>query len=186
MNTSHRSRRLALAAAVALAACGGAPRYVHPGLDAGTLKRVAVLPFENLTADRAVGEKAQRLLVLELLAQGGFEVVEGGAVLRVLGVNKIENPSALTPDDLKKLGKVLEADGLFFGSVLDFTDGRGGASAGATIQLRLADVGSGRTVWSTRATRGGTSLSQRLFGVGESSSTEVLAGVIHDAIGALP
>ena len=76
MRTQRSRSRLLFLALLALAACGGPRRYVHPGLDPATMKRVAVLPFENLSTDRVVGEKALRLLVLELLASGVYEVVE--------------------------------------------------------------------------------------------------------------
>lgn len=175
-------RAAAAIAALVLAACGGPTKYVHPGLDAGAMKRVAVLPFENLTQDRVVGEKAQRLLILELLAARGYEVIEASSVRRVLGERSVENAAALTPEDLTKLGKLLKADGLFFGTILEYADGRGGVAPAAAVQLRLADGASGVTVWSTRVSRNGVTFSQRLFGVGQTSPTDVLAGILHDAL----
>ncbi len=185
MRTQRSRSRLLFLAILALAACGGPRRYVHPGLDPATMKRVAVLPFENLSTDRVVGEKALRLLVLELLASGVYEVVESSYVQRILSERKIDNAGALTPDDLKRLGALLKADGLFLGTILDYSEPRGTAALTASLQLRLAEVGSGATVWSTKVSRSGTSLSKRLFGVGDVSSTDVLDDLIREALGTL-
>lgn len=176
--------------AVALAAglgCGGRAYYLHPRADLGALRRVAVLPFETLTAERVPADKVQKIFVSELLATGAFEVVEPGTVTRALRDERVESVGALTPADIVRLGKAMGADGLFFGTVLEYGEPRGG-SAGApeiTIQLRLAEGASGTTVWSTSGTRTGATISARLFGLGGDSPSEVTRGLIREALSTL-
>lgn len=160
--------------ALAAAGCAGTHYYFHPNADLGIIKTTAVLPFENLTSDQAVGEKVQRLFLLELLSLGAFDVIEPGLVYKTLKDERMESVQSLTPADIKKLGAALKAQAFFIGTVVDFTDDRVGTAhvPNVTIQLRLVEADTGTTIWSSNATRSGASLSVRLFGVGGESPIE--------------
>lgn len=166
-----------------LTACasGGATRYLHPNVDLGAIQKVAVLPFENLTAERTAGEKVQKVFMTELLSLSVFEVVEPGAVVRALKAERAEAVEALGPAELKRIGEALKADALFLGSVVDFADNRTGTTPApeVTVQLRLVETQSGVTVWSASRTRSGSSLSARLFGVGGASLTEAARELVR-------
>ena len=68
-----RSRAVARGALIAvivmLSGCAGsAPRlYVNPEADMAYYKRVAVLPFQNLTPERFAGERLTRSFITELI-----------------------------------------------------------------------------------------------------------------------
>lgn len=172
-----------------LAGCasGGATRYLHPNVDMGAIQKVAVLPFENLTSERTAGEKVQKVFMTELLALSAFEVVEPGAVVRVLKAERAESVEALGPAELKRIGEALKADALFLGTVVDFADNRSGTTPApdVTIQLRLVETQSGVTVWSASQTRSGASTSARLFGVGGASLTEAARELLRDELRSL-
>jgi TolB-like protein len=172
-----------------LAGCasGGATRYLHPNVDMGAIQKVAVLPFENLTSERTAGEKVQKVFMTELLALAAFEVVEPGAVVRVLKAERVEAVETLGPAELKRIGETLKADALFLGTVVDFTDNRMGTTPApdVTIQLRLVETQSGVTVWSASQTRSGASTSARLFGVGGASLTEAARELLRDELRSL-
>lgn len=155
-------------------ASSGTTEYLHPNVDLGAIQKVAVLPFENLTAERTAGEKVQKVFLTELLSLGAFEVVEPGAVVKAVKAERAETMDALGPAELKRIGEALKADALFLGSVVDFADTRSGSAPApeVTIQVRLVETQSGVTVWSVSRTRSGASLSARLFGVGGASLTE--------------
>jgi hypothetical protein len=179
----------ALAAALALAGCASSKttKYMHPNMDLGAVKRVAVLPFENLTPERSSAEKVQKIFLTELLSLEAFEVVEPGQVTQYLRSNRIDSIDALGPADLKKLGEALKAQGIFVGTVVDFAETRTGQtpSAEVTIQLRLVEVQSGVTVWSASRTRSGATASARLFGIGGQSLTEAARQLIHEELSTL-
>ncbi len=180
----------ALAISVSLVSAGCASsttRYIHPNVDMGSIKRVAVLPFENLTQERTAGEKVQKIFLTELLASEAFEVVEPGQVTQALRASRIEQVEALGPADLKKLGETLKAQGIFIGSVVDYAETRSGSTPApdVTIQLRLVESQTGVTVWSASRTRSGASASARLFGIGGQSLTEAARQLLREELGTL-
>lgn len=170
-----------------LAGCASGPtRYIHPNADLGALQRVAVLPFENVSGTQGASDKVHKIFLVELLSLEVFEVVEPGQVARALKGESVASPDQLTPDDLKRIGAALGADGLFLGQVVDYEDTRGGARAPAvTIQLRLVEVTSGATVWSSSETRAGVKASTRLFGVSSDSLTEATRKTIRAQLSTL-
>lgn len=159
---------------VLVSCASGATRYTHPNADLGAVKRVAVLPFENLTQERSAGDKVQKIFLSELLSLEAFDVVEPGLVAKTLKAERIESMEALGPADLKRLGESLKAQGLFVGAVVDFTESRSGSTPApeVTIQLRLVETQSGVTIWSASKTVSGATASARLFGIGGDSLTE--------------
>ena len=162
-------------------------KYLHPNVDLGAIKRVAVLPFENLVQDRTAAEKVQKIFLTELLSLEAFEVVEPGQVTQTLRANRIDSVEALGPADFKRLGETLKAQGFFVGSVVDFTETRSGATPTpeVTIQLRLVEAQTGVTVWSASRSRSGATTSARLFGIGGQSLTEAARQLIHDELSTL-
>ena len=159
--------------------------YIHKNADLGAITKVAVFPFENLSADRAAGDKVQKIFYLELLSLDVFEVAEPGQVNKL--VKSGVNVETLGPADYQKIGKDLGVDGVFVGSVVDFADTRVSStpSPEVTIQLRLIETHSGSTVWSTGQTRSGASVSTRLFGVGGESMTQAARRVVRAELGTL-
>ncbi|HEY7410539.1 MAG TPA: CsgG/HfaB family protein [Vicinamibacteria bacterium] len=181
--------RAAAIGVLLLPACrtAGGARYVHPNVDLAALRTVAVLPFENLTQDRAAGDKVQKVFITELLSLEAFQVVEPGTVVKALRADRIESVAALGPAEIKHLGEALKADGLFMGSVVDFAETRSGTAPApeVTIELRLVETQSGVTVWSSNRTRSGASASARLFGIGGESLTQAAREVIREQLGTL-
>jgi len=177
----------ALFAATGCASSSPTTKYLHPNMDLGAIRRVAVLPFENLTQDKSASEKVQKIFLTELLSLEAFEVVEPGQVTKELRAGRIDSVEALGPADLKKLGEALKAQGIFIGAVVDYTEARSGTTPipQVTIQLRLVETQSGVTVWSASRTRSGASASARLFGIGGQSLTEAARQLIHEELNTL-
>lgn len=168
--------------------CGHAvTQYVHPNADLAALKTVAVLPFENLSADRTAGDKVQKIFSSELLATGAFNVVEPGLVSKTLKSARIETTESLGPADFKKLGEELKADAVFMGTVVDFAESRSGQTPtpDITIQLRLVESQTGATVWSASRSKSGATASARLFGIGGESLTEAARELVKEELGTL-
>ncbi len=182
------AKALALAVSLLCAGCASSTtKYLHPNVDLGSIRRVAVLPFENLTQERTAGEKVQKLFLTELLASEAFEVVEPGQVTQSLRASRIEQVEALGPADLKKLGETLKAQGIFIGAVVDYAEARSGSTPTpeVTIQLRLVESQTGVTVWSASRTKSGASASARLFGIGGQSLTEAARQLIREELATL-
>jgi TolB-like protein len=170
---------------IGLAGCATGPTvYIHPNADFSSLKKVAVLPFDNLTQDRFAADKVQKIFTTELLSLGAFEVIEPGQVLKALRDQRIEAPAGMTAAEIKKVGEALGAQALIFGTVVDFGESRSGTtpSPEVTVQLRLAETQSGLTLWSVSHTRGGVKISVRLFGVGEETPTQATQKLMRQQI----
>jgi len=180
---------MAMAVLLVTAACSSTTttKYLHPNMDLGAVKRVAVLPFETLVPDRSAGEKVQKIFLTELLALDAFEVVEPGQVAKVLKAERIDSIESLGPADFKRIADALKAQGLFLGTVVDYTESRSGAtpSPEVTIQLRLVEAQSGVTVWSASRSRSGATASARLFGMGGQSLTQVSRQLIQEELSTL-
>jgi hypothetical protein len=170
----------------ALVACGGGTQYRHPRADLGTVKTVGVLPFVSMTGEPGVAEKVQAVFTIELLGANAFDVVEPGRVAKTLRDGHAGAIADLTPDELKKLGQELGAQGLFVGTVIEFGETHETVTAPqVTIQLKLIETETGATVWAATDTRGGAGLGQRLFGVGGESPIEAARSILRGLIGKL-
>jgi TolB-like protein len=170
------------------AACGSTTtKFIHPNADLAAIKRVAVLPFENLTPDRSAGDKLQKIFLTELLSLEAFDVVEPGLVSRELKAMRLESLEAVGPAEVKRLGEALKADGFFCGTVVDFAETRSGSTPTpqVAIQLRLVEASSGVTVWSASRIKSGASASARLFGIGGASLTETARQLMKDELSTL-
>ncbi len=183
---SRLGSRVVLAAALWLVGCAGLPpaTYVHPNYDFSRVKKVAVLPLENLSPDQTAGEKVRKVVVTELLATGIVDVIEPGQVNRILTVQNIQNPAAMSPEDFKKVGTALGAQMLVVGSVESYDRVQvGGVQAPeVTMTLRGVDVDSGTIVWATSHTQGGATVAARLFGLTGDSLSEVARKAAHQAV----
>jgi TolB-like protein len=182
-------RILGVSALLVAAACASSTttKYVHPNMDLGAIKRVAVLPFETLVPDRSAGEKVQKIFLTELLSLDVFDVAEPGQVAKVLKAERIDSTESLGPADLKRIADALKVQGLFLGTVVDYAESRTGAtpSPDVTIQLRLVEAQTGVTVWSASRSRSGATASARLFGVGGQSLTQVSRQLMQEELSTL-
>ncbi len=171
-----------------LAGCARPPsRFVHAQYDFSAIKKVAVLPLENLSSDQAAGEKVRKTVVSELLAAGVVDVVETGQVNRALGQANIQNIASVSADDLKKVATALGVQALVVGSVDTYERiNVGGVNfPEIAITLRAIDAGSGSIVWSATTTGGGVGLMGRLFGVGGDTLSEATQKTVRAALATL-
>ncbi len=175
-----------LAGTLWLAGCGGtAPStYVHSNYDFSRVKKVAVLPLENLTGDQSAGEKVRKIVITELLATGIVDVIEPGQVNRALAQLNLQNPTMMSPEDFKRVGTALGTQMLVVGSVESFDRVQVGSvqAPEVTITLRGIDVDSGTIVWAASHTQGGATVSARLFGLTGDSLSEVARKAAHETV----
>lgn len=166
--------------------CSLPNHYVRPNANIDAIKRIAVLPFESLTADVYAGEKIRRVVLIELMSRG-FDVVEPGEVTRTLNDLKIKAIGTIRISDIQSIGKTLGADAVMTGSVDAY-----GISRGITVQypevainLRLYDTNTGNVVWTVRHNSGGPSFWTRHFGAEGISLSETAEKVVKEAINTL-
>jgi curli biogenesis system outer membrane secretion channel CsgG len=167
--------------------------YVNHEADMAYYKKVAVLPFANLTSDRYAGERVTRMFVTELIIADRFQVSDPGEVRAVLertgGLPTLEG--VYDPKKLKDAATEVGANGLIRGAVSEYQMVGATSSAqrpSVAFDVEMVDVATGKTVWKASISErgkgrvpilgGGTATLSRLT---EEACREVVERIDHDA-----
>lgn len=165
---------------------GSAPSTYHirEDVDFSFIKKVAVLPFDNLTPERSAGELVRQIVVSELLASGLVDVVVPGEVNATLKSLNIKSTSSLSKNQIKTIGNTLQVQAVILGVVEKFGDIRTGniSSSELTITLMMADTSAGSILWSVTKTGGGAGFMARHFGTKTKTMSETVLSVVREAI----
>ena len=138
---------------------------------------VAVLPFENLSADDNGGRIVTRMCQSALSTREGVRVADAGLVEEALLRQRIRVPTLLTARQRDSLHAALDCQYILFGSVVAFGfanhpyAGKVGIVSFATQLVQLAD---GQIVWAKTYSRQGSD-GQTFFGYGTKHDPGVLA-----------
>lgn len=163
--------------------------YIDPQFDFGSIERVAVIPFENLTSDQGAGKYITRLFFTELLAQKVFDVVEPGEVSAYVAAHPAlsDKSAELSIDQIKEMAKTLNIQGILFGSVGESSELRSGNTTShvVSISARMVNSETGSTVWSSSVNTSGPGVFARLFGVGETTRGNASRNAVQKLIGTL-
>ncbi len=124
------------------------------------IKVIAILPFENLSNDKRASDLITNLFRSRLTKQSEFSIMDAGEMQRRLHKMQLKLPKTLDLLTAAKIGRALEVDGVFYGSVLEFTylaeiqDGAVVAREPVVgLQGRLLDVRRGVIVWANTHSR---------------------------------
>jgi hypothetical protein len=175
-----------LLAALAFASCSShkGRRYSDPNMDFGAVRTVAVMPFANLSRDNLAAERVRDVFASTLLAAGAFYVLPAGEVTRGITQTGVGNATAPTPEEVVKFAKIVKVDGVFTGVVKEYGEVRSGASSGniVSISVQLLETATGKVVWSASTTKGGISVTGRLFGGGGAALNDVTEEAVDDLL----
>jgi hypothetical protein len=158
--------------------------HMSEDIDFSFYRRVAVLPFENLTNDRFAGEIVRQVVISELLASGLVDVIFPGEVKSAMSEMGIKSVSSLTKEQITALSEILEVEALIVGSVEEFGNVKMGnvSAPQVTVSLMMADAGTGSIVWSVTSTRGGASFMARHFGARHETISETVLLLVRQSI----
>lgn len=165
-------------------------QFSNPSFDFGFVQRLAVLPFDNHTADRDAGVRATRLMATELLSTGAVDVVETGEVLAAIEqIPRLRAPGNTVPSksEVVELGNILQAQALMLGSVTQsetLRSGRVGIPV-VTIDAHLVETETGVSVWAATHTEKAQSLGKKLLGTGATPISETTRRCIQELISTL-
>ncbi|HHD11223.1 MAG TPA: hypothetical protein ENK42_02165 [Deltaproteobacteria bacterium] len=118
------------------------------------LKKVAVLPFNNISGRKDAGKIVADIYVAELFKSGKYRVEEPGNIKQFLIQERITTIGEMEIERLKVLGRRLKVDAVVAGTVEEFDDGRGGVPV-VSISARMVDSKTGRILWYERIKRRG-------------------------------
>ncbi len=164
---------------------GGFPSfYVSEDVDLSFIKRIAVMPFDNLTNDKFAGEVVRHVVVSELLATGVADVVVPGQGIDVFNKMGIKSVSSLNEKQIIEIGRSLKVQALILGTIEQYGETKTGSVSApeVTVTLMMADTTSGTIVWSITNTRGGASFMARHFGARSDTLSETVLAVVRESV----
>jgi hypothetical protein len=187
---TYRLRRTMLAAALVplLASCSHAGRkYLDPNMDFGSVKTVAVLPFQNLTRDNLAGDRVREVFANMLLATGAVYVLPQGEVARGIIRTGLANPASPSVEEAVKLATSLKVDALIVGVVKEYGELRSGTAVAnvCSVSAQMMETATGRVVWSAATTKGGIGMGDRLLGGGGAPLNDVTEAAVNDLLNKL-
>lgn len=167
MNRKARSRvegsdstltlALFLISLLLIAGCTVSAKQVQPS-DAGRkIKKIAVLPFYNMSGQKDAGKIVANVFVTEMFKSGRFRVEEPGNIAQFMIQERSNTIGELEVEKIKILGKRLGVDAVVVGTVEEFDDGRGGAYPSPTVSMtvRMIDANNGQLIWAAQNKRRG-------------------------------
>jgi len=190
MSRGRRLRGLALPPLLAavLGGCSSSGSgYVNPNVDFGHIRRVAVLPFENLTPDDLADERMHSVFLMELLEEDVLEVADPGETVAAMRSLGLPVGSALSPDQAVKLGAELRVEALIAGTIEEYGLSRVDRSRGpeVTAVFAMIETETGSMIWRSQVYANGASTLKKLFGGGASGMYEVSREAVRKALGTL-
>jgi hypothetical protein len=161
-----------------------AENYHDPDVDFALLRTIAVMPFSNLTNDKLAGERVRSTFMNSLFSTGALYVIPAGEVARGISRAGIENPWALSGEEVSKLAAIVGADSVITGVVTEYGEVRSGAvtSNVISVNMQMIEKESRKVIWSASTTKGGISIWDRLFGGGGEPMEDVTQAAVDDII----
>ena len=176
---------LLLTAASGCAAKHGAQVTFHePTMDFSLVRKVAVMPFANMSTAQTADERVRDVFMTMLQATGQIYVLPMGEVQRGLSRVEMQNPTAPSDQDVVALAKVLSCDAVITGSVLEYGEARSGSAAASyiSVTVQMLEAGTGKLVWSAQSTKGGITAADRMFGGGGQPMNVVTADAVNQLL----
>jgi hypothetical protein len=174
--------------AIFLVACAGKTGiYRDPNMDFGAIQSIAVMPFVSLARDNIAAERVRDVFINGLLATGAVYVVPVGEVARGVARVEIANPSAPSPEEVVKLVGIIKVQAVITGVLKEYGEVRSGTTSAniVSVSLQMMEAQTGKVVWSASSTKGGISLSDRLFGGGGQPMDKITTKAVEDLINKL-
>ena len=158
--SGHARLVSALALAGLAASCAPAIRlYVNPEADLAFYKKVAVLPFADMSSVSLAGARVTRAFVTELVMTGRYEIVQPEdftSALHRMGIFKAQD-GTYDPDKLRHAATQMGVTGILRGAVTEYQIGRteGGDIPVIAFDAELMDVSTGNMVWRSSISKRG-------------------------------
>ena len=173
-----------------LPACAASSKrsvYHDKNFDLGSVRIVAVMPFENLTKEPQAAYRVRDVFMNMLLSTGAIYVLPAGEVARGVTRAGIEKATVPSPDEITKLGGIVKADAVITGVLREYGEVRSGTTSSNVISLSLQmiETQTGRVVWTASSTRGGITAGDRLLGGGGRPMNDVTREAVIEVVNEL-
>jgi hypothetical protein len=158
--------------------------HIKQDMDFSFIKRIAVLPFKNLTAVNNGDEVVRAYVANELLSSGFVDVVVPGDVASAMSGQGIKDISSMSGSDIQALGRAMKVQAVVFGTVETWQEVQSGSIAvpEITLTVMMADCSSGNIIWSVTWREGGGSFTSRHLGYQTDTMSKVALRAVKNAI----
>jgi TolB-like protein len=170
--------------AILLTGCASGDVFSDSNMDFGSLRSVAVMPFDNLSSSEFAAARVRDVFANMLLATGAVYVLPPGEVARgLLAIGRLP-PEGPSSDQIKQLAAVLKVDAVITGVVSEYGPIRSGAATAnvISVNVKMIEKSSGLVVWSASSTRGGISVLDRLFGGGGEPMNTITEKAVNELL----
>ncbi|MCB2183887.1 MAG: hypothetical protein KQH63_17800 [Desulfobulbaceae bacterium] len=176
---------LALVQGCAQKTSGGV--FFNEMVDFASIQTVAVMPFENLTDNEDAAERVRDVFMGMLLATEAVYVLPPGEVFRGISRVGMLNPAAPSTDEIKSLAGILSVDVVITGVLREYQLVRAGASTAniISVSLQMIETQTGTIIWSASSTKGGITLTDRMFGGGGRPMNDVTLESVDELLNKL-
>ena len=169
-----------------LTACTSVPEgvYVNQMVDFGALQKVAVMPLQNFSERAEGAERVRDAYMSLLLASEAVYVLPSGEVARGIDRAGIRYPATPSEEEIKSLGSILGIDAVITGTLREYGTIRSGSSSAniVSLSLQLIETETASIIWSGSSTKGGITMTDRLFGGGGRPMNDVTIEVVNDLL----
>ncbi len=135
-----------------LAGCAVQKTGLTPSKEGIRAKRIAVLPFNNISGKRDAGEIVTNIFMTEIFRSGKFQVEEPGNIIHFIIQEKVSTIGEMDIEKLQLLGRRLNVDAVIVGTVEEFDDGRSMSYPVPVVSVsaRMVDPNGGTIIWSAQ------------------------------------
>ena len=177
--------------ALSIGGCAGsAPRlYVNSEADMNYYKKVAVLPFENLTQERFAGDRITRSFITELIIADRFQILDPADFWTILerigGTPGVQGN--YDPKKLQAAAKEASANGIIRGAVTEYQMLRNGTSEVPVLSFyaEMSDVETGNVVWRASISKRGRGRTPIVGGGGDRTFGKMSQEACRDLVARL-
>lgn len=148
--------------------CGCAGRYawvekeVSPSFNHSFIRKIAVVEFENRTADPTAGRDVADRIEALLADESSYDVMSRMDLGWILKEHNLLVKGPVDPETMRQLGQIAGVDALVLGTVdiyqvneVKLKPLKVARTASVSLRIKAVNASSGQVVWSRRA-RGGS------------------------------
>ena len=153
-------------------------------MDFGSIQTIAVMPFRNLTRDSQASDRVRDVFMTKLLATGGVYVIPPGEVSRGISTVGIIDVASPSTEEIKKFSNNVNSNAVITGVLKEYGEVRSATSSANIISLsmQMIEGQTGLVIWSASSTKGGISISDRLFGGGGVPMNDITERAVDELI----
>lgn len=156
LKSFHLSLMFFLTIVLYIEGCASSHKEAFDSVPSTNVKKVAVLPFYNISGYRDAGKIIANVFVTEMFKSGRFRVEESGNIVQFMIQERIDTIGEIEVERLTILGKRMGVDAVMTGTVEEFAEGGSAYSTPiVSITARMIDSNTGKLIWSGQNKRKG-------------------------------